>query len=54
MDPMRDLWLAVDVAIGWILGRVIWVGVDELLIKPFLRRLYRHADHITGDRLPDL
>jgi hypothetical protein len=54
MIPMADFWLAVDVAIGWILGRAIWLAAQELLIKPLLIRLYQRADAAAGDRLPDL
>jgi hypothetical protein len=51
---MADLRIAVDVAAGWILGRVVWLAVQELLIKPVLLRLYQRADALLNDRLPDL
>jgi hypothetical protein len=57
MILMADLHLAIDVAIGWILGRAAWLAVAELLLKPALHRLYRRADaSLNGlhDRLPDL
>jgi hypothetical protein len=38
-------------------GLAVWLfttGFSELVVKPTWRRLYRRADHATGDRLPDL
>jgi hypothetical protein len=54
MIPMADFWLAIDVAVGWILGRALWLIVAELVAKPLMFRLYRQADHALADRLPDL
>lgn len=51
---MADLWLAVDVAVGWILGRALWLIVAELVVKPLIFRLYRGADAALADRLPNL
>ncbi len=54
MIPMADLWLAIDVAVGWILGRALWLIVAELVAKPLMFHLYRRADRALADRLPDL
>jgi hypothetical protein len=51
---MADLWLAIDVAVGWILGRALWLIVAELVAKPLMFHLYRRADQALADRLPDL
>ena len=51
---MADLHLAIDVTIGWILGRAAWLATSELVLKPILHRLYRRADASLNDRLPDL
>jgi hypothetical protein len=51
---MADVHLALDVAIGWFIGRAAWVAVTELLLKPLLIRFYRRADSALNDRLPDL
>lgn len=49
-----DARLALDVAAGWLLGRLVWIAAQELLIKPLLFRLYRQADDVLGGRLPTL
>jgi hypothetical protein len=54
MIPMADLWLAIDVAVGWILGRALWLIVAELVAKPLMFHLYRRADRALADHLPDL
>ena len=51
---MNDLKLAVDIAAGWLVGRIVWFAVQELLIKPLLLWGYRRADTALSDRLPDL
>lgn len=45
--PVADLLLGLA---AWL----ITTGFTELVVKPAWRRLYRHADHVSGDRLPDL
>ena len=49
-----DLLLALDIAGGYLTGRILWLIVSELLIKPALFRIYMRADHLLADRLPDL
>ena len=51
---MADLHLSIDVAIGTLLARALWAGLDELVMKPLWRRLYRRADEVLADLLPDL
>jgi hypothetical protein len=52
--PMSDLWLAIDVAVGWVLGRAVWLAVAELVVKPLLFHFYRRVDAALSDNLPDL
>jgi hypothetical protein len=49
-----DLLLALDIAGGYLTGRILWLIVSELVIKPALFRLYMRADDLLADRLPDL
>jgi hypothetical protein len=50
---MSDLHLAAD-AIAAFLMWLTTTAMVELVIKPFLHRLYRRADQSLSDRLPDL
>jgi hypothetical protein len=49
-----DLVLALDIAGGYLTGRILWLIVSELVIKPALFRLYMRADDLLADRLPDI
>ena len=49
-----DLLLAVDIAAGYLTGRLLWLIASELLIKPALFRIYMRVDNALADRLPDL
>lgn len=49
-----DLMLALDIAGGYLSGRLLWLTASELLIKPALFRLYMRIDNALDDRLPDL
>lgn len=49
-----DIHLALDVAAGWLIGRVAWVAVQELFVKPVLFRGYEAVDRWLGDRLPPI
>ena len=49
-----DLLLALDIAAGYLTGRILWLIAAELVLKPALFRLYMRADDLLADRLPDL
>jgi hypothetical protein len=53
MEP-SDIRLTLDVAVGWLVGKVSWVIIQELLIKPLAFKMYRKTDSLVGDKLPDL
>lgn len=54
---MTDPHVTIDVAIGWLAGRIAWAAVEGGIIRPFAAafggRAYDRLDAITGDRLPD-
>jgi hypothetical protein len=49
-----DLRLALDVAAGWLIARLVWLAAQELVIKPVMFRLYEKIDTLLGDRLPPI
>jgi hypothetical protein len=55
---MEDSRLTIDVALGWLAGRVAWSIIQHGIVRPFAaafgRRAYNRLDALTGDRLPDL
>ena len=57
MNP-PDARIAADVALGWLLARLVWLVIEQGIVRPFAaalgREAYRRADAATGDRLPDL
>jgi hypothetical protein len=55
---MTDAHVSIDVAVGWLAGRVAWSVIQHGIVRPFAaafgRRAYNRLDALTGDRLPDL
>lgn len=55
---MTDAHVSIDVAVGWLAGRVAWSIIQHGIVRPFAaafgRRAYNRLDALTGDRLPDL
>jgi hypothetical protein len=49
-----DLRVILDFGLGWLLARFFWLTLDELLVKPLLRRCYKKADLLLKDKLPDI
>lgn len=53
MMSWDDLMLAADVAAGYLTGRVVWLAVSELAIKPLLLHWWT-AYRALMDRLPNI
>ena len=49
-----DLKLATDFAGGYLAGRLLWLAVSEMAIKPLLFHWYGQLDRALKDRLPNI
>lgn len=57
MTP-TDPHVAADVAIGYLAARLVWLAVEQGILRPFAaafgREAYRRIDAAAGGQLPDL
>lgn len=49
-----DFLLIFDISASYVIGRLVWLTVSELAIKPLLFHWYGHLDRALKDRLPNI